>query len=132
MNDMKYKHTKRPGFLLGAIDFCTAGTFFLFYMSFHVQKEIDEILGKKTLSYVKAYLLGIPTLFVYTLVWMARICEDVKNKAIELNITPHTSFKHMFLWNVLGIFILVGPAVATEGFFSTLNEIEKKLNEESK
>ena len=29
---MKYHHTNRPGFLLGLIDFCTAGLFFLIYM----------------------------------------------------------------------------------------------------
>ena len=29
---MYFKHTHRPGFLLGLIDFCTAGLFFLLYM----------------------------------------------------------------------------------------------------
>ena len=128
---MKFKHTKRLGFLLGAIDFCTAGIFFLFYMPLSVEKEVDYILKKKTQPYYIAYLIGIPTLFVYTLVWMANVCEDIKNKAIELGIKPHTSFKHMFWWNVAGMLVLVGPAVATWGFFKTLNEIEIKLNNEN-
>ena len=34
--------------------------------------------------YWKAYLLGIPTLFIYTLVWMARIAEELKAKALWL------------------------------------------------
>lgn len=126
---MTFKHTHRPGFLLGAIDFCTAGLFFLFYMPLSVQKEIDYILDKKTQPYWLAYIIGIPTAFVYTLVWMARVCEDTKNKAIELGIKPHTSFHHMFWWNVLGLLVLVGPAVATWGYFKTLNEIESKLND---
>ena len=126
---MTFKHTHRPGFLLGAIDFCTAGLFFLFYMPLSVQKEIDYILGKKTQPYWLAYIIGIPTAFVYTLVWMARVCEDTKNKAIELGIKPHTSFRHMLWWNVLGLLVLVGPAVATWGYFKTLNEIESKLND---
>ena len=125
---MYFKHTKRLGFLLGAIDFCTAGLFFLFYMPLVLEKEINYILKKKVQSYVIAYLIGIPTLFIYTLVWMAFVCEDIKKKAIELNIKPHTSFKHMFWWNILGLLILVGPAIATYGFFKTLNEIEIKLN----
>lgn len=125
---MKYKHTHRLGFLLGAVDFCTAGLFFLFYMPLSVQKEIDEILGKKTQPYWLAYLLGTFNFFVYTLIWMARVCEDTKKKAIELGIKPHTSFKHMMLWNILGLLVVVGPAVATEGYFRTLNEIEQKLN----
>ena len=128
---MKFKHTKRLGFLLGAIDFCTAGIFFLFYMPLSVEKEVDYILKKKTQPYYMAYLIGIPTLFVYTLVWMANVCEDIKNKAIELGIKSHTSFKHMFWWNVAGMLVLVGPAVATWGFFKTLNEIEIKLNNEN-
>lgn len=55
--------------------------------------------------------------------------EDTKKKAIELGIKPHTSFKHMMLWNILGMLVIVGPVIATWGYFKTLNEIEKKLNQ---
>ena len=126
---MRYKHTNRPGFLLGFIDFCTAGIFFLLYMPFGgLQKELEEILGHKVMPYWKAYLLGVPTLFLYTLVWMARIAEELKAKAAELEIEgPHTSWWHMFGWNTFGI-LLFGPAVATHRFFRTLNLIEAELN----
>ena len=53
---------------------------------------------RRTQRYWVAYLLGIPTFFIYTLVWMARrarIAEELKAKAIELGIerpyTPTTS-----------------------------------------
>ncbi|MBQ6344260.1 MAG: hypothetical protein IJI41_14145, partial [Anaerolineaceae bacterium] len=73
---MHFTHTNRPGFLLGFIDFFTAGLFFLLYMPFGgLQDELDYILGYKTQRYWKAYLLGIPSLFIYTLIWMARISE---------------------------------------------------------
>ena len=129
MGSMKYKHTNRPGFLLGLIDFFTAGLFFLLYMPYGgLQDELEEILGHKLLPYWKAYLLGIPTLFIYTLVWMARIAEELKAKAIELGIEgPYTSWRHMFGWNTFGI-LLFGPAVATHRFFRTLNSIEAELN----
>ena len=108
---MKYHHTNRPGFLLGLIDFCTAGLFFLIYMP----------LG--------LYVLGIPTMFIYTLVWMARIAEELRDKAKELGIEgPYTSWWHMFGWNTFGV-LFFGPAVATYRFFDTLNKIERKLNE---
>ena len=127
---MKYKHTNRPGFLLGFIDFFTAGLFFLFYMPHGLQDELEEILGHRVMPYWKAYLLGIPTLFIYTLVWMARIAEELKQKAIDMGIDgPHTSWKHMFWWNVLGC-LCFGPMIATYRFFNTLNKIESKLNEE--
>ncbi len=126
---MRFRHTRRPGFLLGFIDFFTAGLFFLFYMPFGgLQDELEEILGHKVMPYRKAYLLGIPNLFIYTLVWMARISEELKSKAIELGIDgPYTSWWHMFGWNTFGL-LLFGPMVATKRFFDTLNRIEKKLN----
>lgn len=125
---MRFQHTKRPGFLLGFIDFFTAGLFFLVYMQLGLQDELDEILGRRTQRYYVAYLLGIPTLFIYTLVWMARIAEELKMKAIELGIEGKlTSFRHMFDWNVFGI-LLFGPAVATQRFFDTLNKVETELN----
>ena len=127
---MKYPHTNRPGFLLGFVDFFTAGLFFLCYMPLGgLQAELDEILGRRTQRYWVAYLLGIPTLFLYTLVWMARVSEELKAKAIELGIEgPHTSFWHMFGWNTLGV-LFCGPMIATHRFFRTLNQIEIVLNQ---
>lgn len=125
---MRYRHTERKGFLIGFIDFFTAGIFLIFYMRAGLQDELDEILGKKTQRYWVAYLLGIPDFFLYTLVWMARVAEDLKGKAIELGVEgPHTSFRHMFNWNVFGI-LCFGPMIATKRFFHTLNMVEKELN----
>lgn len=125
---MRFRHTDRPGFLLGFIDFFTAGLFFLVYMRCGLQDELDAILGRRTQRYALAYLLGIPTLFLYTLAWMARIAEELKAKAIELGLEgPYTSYRHMFGWNVFGL-LLMGPAVATHRFFDTLNKIERELN----
>lgn len=126
---MLYKHTKRPGFLLGFIDFFTAGLFFLLYMPLGgLQKELETILGRRVRPYWQAYLLGIPTLFIYPLVWMADLAEDLKAKAIELRLEgPHTSWKHMFWWNLLGC-LCFGPMIATHRFFGTLNGIERELN----
>ena len=126
---MRFTHTNRPGFWLGFIDFFTAGLFFLLYMPLGgLQDELDEILGRRTQRYWVAYLLGIPTAFIYPLIWMSRIAEELKAKAIEMGIEgPYTSWWHMFGWNVFGI-LLMGPAVATQRFFDTLNKIESKLN----
>ena len=126
---MKYKHTNRPGFWIGFVDFFTAGIFLLFYMPLDgLQEELDEILGRKTQRYWKAYLLGIPTLFIYPLLWMAQICEERKAKAIALGVEgPYTSWRHMFWWNMLGC-PCCGPMIATARFFRTLNQIEKEWN----
>ena len=126
---MRYKHTNRKGFWLGFIDFFTAGLFFLLYMPLGgLQDELEQVLEHKVLPYWKAYLLGIPTLFIYTLVWMARIAEELKTRAVELGIEgPHTSWRHMFWWNMLGC-PCCGPMIATLRFFSTLNRVEAELN----
>ena len=125
----RFRHTDRPGFLMGFVDFFTAGLFFLFYMPLSdLQDELDAVTGRKTMRYWKAYLLGIPTLFIYPLVWMSRIAEELKEKAVGLGLQgPYTSWRHMFGWNTLGL-PLVGPAVATQRFFDTLNRVERELN----
>ena len=90
---MTYTHTNRKGFWLGFVDFFTAGLFFLMYMPLGgLQNELEQVLGHKVRPYWQAYLLGIPTLFIYTLVWMARIAEELRSKAISLGIEgPYTS-----------------------------------------
>lgn len=129
---MRFRHTSRPGFLLGFVDFFTAGLFFLLYMPLGgLQDELDRVLGHRTMKYWKAYLLGIPTLFIYPLVWMAGIAEELKERAAGLGIPPpYTSWRHMFGWNTLGL-PLMGPAVATHRFFDTLNKVERELNRRS-
>jgi len=125
---MRFQHTNRKGFWLGFIDFFTAGIFFLIYMPRGLQDEIDEVLGHKTEKYHIAYLKGIPTLFIYTLVWMAKVAEKLKEKALKMGIEGKlTSYKHMFNWNVFGV-LCFGPMIATERFFDTLNRVEKELN----
>ena len=126
---MRFEHTRRPGFWLGFIDFFTAGLFFLLYMPLGgLQDELDAILGRRTRRYWVAYLLGIPTLFIYPLVWMARIAGELKEIAVGMGIPgPHTSWWHMFGWNTFGL-LLFGPAVATHRFFKTLNAIEAEYN----
>ncbi len=126
---MRFRHTHRPGFLLGFIDFFTAGLFFLFYMPLGgLQAELEQVLGHPLLPYWKAYLLGLPTLFIYPLIWMARISEELKAVALSLGLAgPFTSWRHMFCWNLFGCLIF-GPMIATERFFRTLNRVEAELN----
>ncbi len=126
--EMRFEHTNRHGFWIGFVDFFTAGIFLLVVMRRGLQDELDAVLGRRTQRYAVAYLLGIPTLFLYTLVWMARIAEELKAKALELGIEGKlTSFRHMFDWNTFGLF-LFGPAIATQRFFDTLNKVEARLN----
>ena len=129
---MRFQHTNRKGFWLGFVDFFTAGLFFLLYMPLGgLQRELEDVLGHRVMPYWKAYLLGIPTLFIYTLVWMARIAGELREKALDMGLEgPHTSWRHMFWWNVLGC-LCFGPMIATHRFFRTLNQVEKELNRQN-
>ena len=128
----RFRHTHRKGFWIGFIDFFTAGIFLLVYMPLGLQDELDEILGHRTQRYWVAYLLGIPDFFIYPLVWMGRIAQELREKALELGIPgPLTSFRHMFWWNIIGL-PLGGPAIATLRFFDTLNKVEEELNRREK
>ena len=122
---MKYQHTSRPGFLLGFIDFFTAGLFFLFYMQLGLQDELESVLGHK--------LEGLPArhsdpIYLYS----GMDGKDIgraEETAVDMGIEgPHTSWWHMFGWNTFGI-LLMGPAVATHRFFRTLNRVENELNQ---
>ena len=56
---MRFKHTDRPGFWLGFIDFFTAGLFFLLYMPLGgLQEELEDLLEHKVMFYL---LLNIPS-----------------------------------------------------------------------
>lgn len=125
---MKHSHRRRPGFWLGFIDFFTAGLFFLIYMPLGgLQREIEDVLGHPVRPYWQAYLIGIPTLFIYPLVWMADISDELGAKAAELGIDgPVTSWRHMFWWNMLGC-LCFGPMIATHRFFRTLDAVEEHL-----
>ena len=125
----RFNNTNRKGFWIGLADFFTGGLFLLFYMPLSgLQDEINEIIGRQTIPYWKAYLIGIPTLFIFTMIQMARISEELKAKAVELGIEgPYTSWRHMIAWNTFGL-LLLGPAIATQRFFDTLNKVENELN----
>ena len=130
---MRFKHTNRPGFWFGLIDFCTAGLFFLFYIPLSgLQDELDYIVERRTQRYWVAYLLGIPTLFIYPLVWMARIAGELKAKAVEMGIEgPHTSWWHMFGWNTIGVLffgapIATSPLTRNNGVLSAIRNYSRK------
>ena len=49
---MRFPHTKRKGFLIGFIDFFTAGTFLLVWMPLGgLQDELGAILRRRTQRY---------------------------------------------------------------------------------
>ena len=128
---MKYPHTHRNGALIAFLDIVTMGLFLLFYMV-PVEREIYSLTKKKFMPYWIAYLLGLVMFLLVPVFWISFRAEELKEKALEVGLEGKlTSFKHMFLWNILGCLILVGPLIATYRFFDTLNRLEEKENQKA-
>ena len=127
---MKFIHTHRHGAVLALIDLVTFGLFFLFYLP-PVEREIRSITQKDFVPYWKVFLLGLLTLIIPNIVWISFRAEELKQKALELGIEGKlTSFRHMFIWNLFFMWTIIGPMIATQRFFDTLNQIEEKLNQQ--
>ena len=127
---MKFIHTHRHGAALALIDLVTFGLFFLFYLP-PVEQEIRSITQKDFVPYWKVFLLGLLTLIIPNIVWISFRAEELKQKALELGIEGKlTSFQHMFIWNLFFMWTIIGPMIATQRFFDTLNQIEEKLNQQ--
>lgn len=123
---MKYPHTHRNGALIAFLDIVTMGLFLLFYMV-PVEREIYSLTKKKFMPYPFAYLLGLVTFLLVPVFWISFRAEELKEKALAVGLEGKlTSFKHMFLWNIFGCLILVGPLIATYRFFATLNRLEER------
>ncbi len=128
---MKYPHTHRNGALIAFLDIVTMGLFLLFYMV-PVEREISSLTKKKFMPYPFAYLLGLVTFLLVPLFWISFRAEELKEKALAVGLEGKlTSFKHMFLWNILGCLVLVGPLIATHCFFATLNRLEERENQKA-
>jgi len=128
---MKYPHTHRNGALIAFLDIVTMGLFLLFYMV-PVEREIYSLTKKKFMPYPFVYLLGLVTFLLVPVFWISFRAEELKEKALEVGLEGKlTSFKHMFLWNILGCLILVGPLIPTYRFFATLNRLEEEENQKA-
>ncbi len=127
---MKFIHTHRHGAVLALIDLVTFGLFFLFYLP-PVEQEIRSITQKDFVPYWKVFLLGLVALIIPNIVWISFRAEELRQKALELGIEGKlTSFHHMFIWNLFFMWTIIGPMIATQRFFGTLNQIEEKLNQQ--
>ena len=113
-----------PGALIAFLDLITGGIFLLFYMP-RVQLSIERETGKKATPYWAMYLLGIPCFFLTCVFWISFRAKELQITAKSRGITKKTtSFAHMFLWNIPGILTFVGPLIATQRFFDTLEYLE--------
>ena len=78
--------------------------------------------GKKTMHYCLVFfLLGPITLEIFTLIWYHMLSERMGTELRRRNINYNFDASTFWLWNVLGILILVGPFIYHYKLFKSIN-----------
>lgn len=85
--------------------------------------------GKKTMSYyLLFFIVGPLTLEIGTLVWFHKFSERIGDELRRRNIDYSFGAGSFWLWNVLGILILVGPFVYLHKVTKAMNLINEDYN----
>ena len=85
--------------------------------------------GKKTMHYCLLVFIVTPiTLGIGAIVWMHKISDRIGNELKRRNIDYNFSAASFWLWNVLGIFIIVGPFVYIHKLLKAMNLLSANYN----
>lgn len=132
----KFKHVRRSGVLFIILTPLTL-LIYPWVVLAHVRKEVNSMTEgrpefKKSIPCFWAFFLGLFTLFIVPLVWLARLAKKIRRLSEEHEVSkPYVSPAWMVCWLIFGSLILIGPFLAYCRFFRNLNRLEKKLNEEA-
>lgn len=85
--------------------------------------------GKRTMSFWLLMFLGLITCEIATLVWLHKITNRIGNELKTRNIDYKLSAKHFWLWNTLGLLIIVGPLVYIHKVCKAMNLLSKDYNQ---
>lgn len=124
---------ENKGFLKTALmDFITFGVYNLFVKA-RVVKDINITSAycekKRTMSYwLVHFVLGVLTLGVVWFIWNHRLAAKIGRELQRRNIDFLFSASDFWLWNVLGIIVLVGPSVYLHRLFKATNLINADYN----
>ncbi len=116
-------------------------TIFLFIVTFgiygivvmtSVSKDINRLVtpydNKKTMNFcLLFFLVGWLTLGIGYVVWYYRLTKRVANELTRRNIDYLFTKGDFWLWNVLGMMILIGPIIYLHKLFTAINLINDDL-----
>ncbi len=116
-------------FLLTAV---TCGIYNLIEMS-QISDEINTIAsrydGKKTMHYCLLVFIVAPiTFFIAPIVWFHNLSKRIGNELRRRGIAYDFSATDFWLWNVLGMFILIGPIVYMHKLYTAMNLLNGDYN----
>lgn len=115
--------------LLSLITFGIYGLIVMTSVSEDINVIASRYDGKKTMHYcLLFFLVGPITLGIAYLVWEHKICArigaELQRRGIEYKLSP----ADFWLWNVLGMLILVGPLVYRYKMFKAMNALAADYN----
>lgn len=110
----------------------TFGIYSLIVMS-SISNDINTIAqkydGKKTMHYcLVALLLGPLTFGIVSIVWQHRISARIGHELRRREIPYAFDAASFWLWDVAGVFILVGPFIYLYKFFTAMNLLSHHFN----
>lgn len=98
-------------------------------MSSEINLSASQHDGKKTMNYyLLFFLVGPLTLGIGTLVWYHKLSKRIGEELKYRNIDYSFGAGSFWLWNVLGILILVGPIVYLHKITKAMNLINEDYN----
>ncbi len=114
-------------------------TIFLFLVTFgiygivvmaSVSKDVNRTItpydNKKTMNFcLLFFLVGWLTLGIGYIVWYYKLTKRVANELTRRNIDYLFTKGDFWLWNVLGLMVLIGPLVYLHKLFTAINLINK-------
>lgn len=85
-------------------------------MTAHISEDVNVVCsrydGKKTMNYwLLVFLVGPLTLEIGSFVWFHKLCSRIGAELKRRNIDYSFGAKDFWLWNTLGLLIVVGPFV---------------------
>ncbi len=98
-------------------------------MSSEINWTATRYDGKKTMNYyLLFFLVGPLTLEIGTLVWFHKFSKRIGCELKRRNISYSFGAGSFWLWNVLGILILVGPFIYLHKVTKAMNLINEDYN----
>ena len=84
--------------------------------------------GERSMSFFGMLMLSPLTLGIHSLVWMHKLCRRIGTELQRRNINSTFGPRDFWLWNVLGMLILVGPFVFVHKLTKAMNRINTDFN----
>ena len=109
-------------------------TFGIYHIIFwnKISKEVGVLCegdGQKTMKYIFAWLLSIPTLGIFGIIWKCKLIDRLKTNAARYNLKFSEGKGIIAVLSTAGLLFLAGPAIGHYVIIKNYNAIGEAFNE---